>query len=128
MSLSDMASDLDYGAIMSGDEVNDAYHLSPFDGCTGGLVEDLGLSCGPDSSWKETARLHVGCFPRISFGTCDKARSGCRIDGFLFRFAATHFGQEIAGSPLNCLLMTVLTLLLRKSPHNVSHFLLLCFL
>ena len=61
MNLSDMASALDYGAIMSGDDVNDAYHVSPFGGCTGGLVEDFGLTCGPDGHWQETARLHVGC-------------------------------------------------------------------
>ena len=128
MNLLDMAAALDYGAKMSGDDVNDAYHLSPFGGCSGELVEELGLSCGLDGVWKEVLRLHVGCSPRTCLGTCDKARSGCCIDGFLFRFAATHFGQKLAGSPLNCLLMTVLRHLLRRAQKASPGLLLLCFL
>lgn len=128
MNLKDLASALDYGALMSGDDVNDAYHLSPFAGCTGELVEELGLACGLDGVWREAKRLHVGCSPRSCMGMCDKARSGCCIDGHLFRFAATHFGQKLAGSPLNCLLMTVIRHMVRRSASINPAAALLCFL
>ena len=63
MNIKEMVSALDYGAIMSGDDVNDAYHLSPLAGCTGGFETDLALACGPDGWWEEYPRLHVGCSP-----------------------------------------------------------------
>jgi hypothetical protein len=117
MNIKEMVSALDYGAIMSGDDVNDAYHLSPLAGCTGGLKTDLALACGPDGRWEEYSRLHVGCSPRTCLGTCDKARSGCSINGHLFRFAAAHFGQKLAGSPLNCLFLAIIRHLLRRFGH-----------
>lgn len=128
MNLKDMASALDYGAIMSGDDVNDAYHLAPFSGCTGELLYEPGLACDTNGVWKETLRAHVGCSPRSCLGTCDKARSGCCIDGQFFRFAATHFGQKLAGSPLNCLLMAVIRHMVRRSGSLSPSALLLCFL
>lgn len=114
MNLQEMISALDFGAIMCADDVQDAYHLSAFAGCTGELMEDLGLEAGSDGTWRIKRRVYLGCSPRSCFGTCDKARSGCCVEGHVFRFAAAHFGQKLAGSPLNCLLMAVIRHLLRK--------------
>ena len=48
--------------------------------------------------------LYLGCSPRTCLGTCDKARAGVCIDGLLCRFSCAHFGQKLAGVPLNCIL------------------------
>jgi hypothetical protein len=40
-----------------------------------------------------------GCTPSTCRGGCDKNLSGIMIDGFVFRFAACHFGQKTARSP-----------------------------
>ncbi len=46
-----LAAALDLGAIMSDDDVNDVYHLLPFSGCSGELVEEFGLTCRLDGVW-----------------------------------------------------------------------------
>ncbi len=76
--LLDMAAALDYGTVVSGDDVNDAYHLLPFGGCSGKLrlVEELGLTCGFDRVRKEVLRLHVGCSPRTCLAKIVEVESG----------------------------------------------------
>lgn len=128
MNIREMAAGLDYGAIMSGDDVNDAYHLVPFGGCTGELFEDVALACSPEGQWCKTRRLYLGCSPRTCLGTCDKARSGCCIEGHMFRFAAAHFGQKLAGSPLNCLFMAIIRHLVRRFGRLDPDALIMCFL
>jgi hypothetical protein len=49
-------------------------------------------------------------------GLCDKAMSGFCIDGFVGRFAAAHFGQRNAGSPLNALMCAIQRFLARRAP------------
>lgn len=128
MNALEMASALRYGAMACADDAHDAYHLSAFAGCTGKLFVSPGLVCTPDGSWKEEPRLHLGCTPSTCLGACDKARSGCCIDGHYFRFAAAHFGQKLAGSPLNNLFRAIIRYLVRLHMKPEAAFLLLCFL
>ncbi len=90
MNALEMASALRYGAITCADDAHDAYHLSAFAGCTGKLFVSPGLVCTSDGSWKEEPRLHLACTLSTCLGACDKARSGCCIDGHSFRFAAAQ--------------------------------------
>jgi hypothetical protein len=57
--------------------------------------------------------LVMGCDPFSCLGFCDKAMSGFCIDGFIARFAAAHFGQRNAGSPLNALMRCIQRFLAR---------------
>jgi hypothetical protein len=61
-------------------------------------------------------RLHVGCSPESSRGTCDKSANGLETDGCIMRWAVAHFGQKVAGSPLNCLVLCLLRHFARRSP------------
>jgi hypothetical protein len=58
----------------------------------------------------------MGCDPYTCLGFCDKAMSGFCIDGFVGRFAAAHFGQRNAGSPLNALMRCIQRFLARRAP------------
>ncbi len=59
----------------------------------------------------------MGCDPHTCLGFCDKAMSGFCIDGFVGRFAAAHFRQRNAGSPLNALMRAIQRFLARSGPH-----------
>ena len=61
-------------------------------------------------------RLHVGCSPETCQGTCDKSANGLETDGCIMRWAVAHFGQKVAGSPLNCLVLCLLRHLARRNP------------
>ena len=95
------AAGLRYVELMCADDAKDAYHLSAFAGCIGELISDFRWLLLQDGSLEERPAPYLGCSPRTCLGTCDKARSGICLDGFLFRFAAAQFGQKLAGSPLN---------------------------
>ncbi len=43
----------------------------------------------------------------LEYVACDKDLSGIMIDGFVFRFAACHFGQNTSGSPLGSIVRAV---------------------
>ena len=88
-------------------DLEDAYHLSVFAGCGGGLRRTLlPVVTGDGSvSWIE-GRIN-GCDPSSCLGGCDKDLSGISIDGHVFRFAATQFGQKTAGSPLSSLVSCI---------------------
>ena len=128
MNAQEMASALTYGAIACADDAHDAYHLSAFAGCTGKLFVSLGLVCASDGNWKVEPRLHLGCSPYTCLGACDKARSGCCIEGNYFCFAAALFGQKLAGSPLNNLFRAIIRYLVRMHMKPEAAFVLLCFL
>jgi hypothetical protein len=46
------------------------------------------------------------------------AMSGFCIDGFVGRFAAVHFDQRNAGSPLNVLMRCIQRFLARRAPRE----------
>jgi hypothetical protein len=73
MNLQEMISALDFGAIMCADDVQDAYHLSAFAGCTGELMEDLGLEAGSDGTWRIKRRVYLGCSPRLLLSEATKS-------------------------------------------------------
>jgi hypothetical protein len=58
----------------------------------------------------------MGCDVSSCLGLCDKAMRGFCIDGFVGRFAAAHFGQRNAGSPLNVLMRAIQRFLARRAP------------
>ena len=88
-----------------------------FAGCTGQLRWVDMLVFGPDGTLIWQKRLVLGCDPWSCWGFCDKAMSGFCVEGFLMRFAAAHFGQRNAGSPLNAFMRTVLRFLAsRQAP------------
>lgn len=136
----DLAMGLSPKAIVCGSDFADAYHISKFGGCTGELVWTWGVvnvdrvypgdpryptleeaipgpgQDGPGDPIEMLVfgwRLVVGCSPETCMGTCDKAMNGMEFDGCLARWAAAHFGQKPAGSPLNscglCLLRYIAT-------------------
>lgn len=122
------AAGLSYGALMCADDAKDAYHLSAFAGCTGALIEDEGFCLEQDGSWAKRKHYFLGCSPSTCLGTCDKARSGICLDGFLFRFAAAQFGQKLAGSPLNALFFPIIRHLVIRFRGNGPLLGLLCSL
>ena len=61
-------------------------------------------------------RLHVGCWPGSCCRTCDKAYNGMEFDGCIARWAVAHFGQAVAGSPLNCIAMCLLRHMAMRNP------------
>jgi hypothetical protein len=118
-SVSQLAALLDYCDIIFAEDLEDAYHLSIFSGCTGRpfwscvyAVETIDGRNHIVQRW----RLVMGCDPWTCLGLCDKAMSGFCIDGFVGRFAAAHFGQRNAGSPLNAMMRTIQRFLARRGP------------
>jgi hypothetical protein len=113
----DLADKLDWCDIMWGDDWKDAYHLSVLAGCTGELRWESAI-VGVDALGQliEELRLFVGCSPRTCRGACDKCMNGLCLDGFLMRWAVAHFGQKVAGSPLNSILLALLRHLMRLNP------------
>ena len=97
-------SPLNYAAYLASEDGDDAYHSVPLAGCTGRLIEAQELVLQADGRATLQTRLYLGCSPRTCLGTCDKARAGVCIDGLLCRFSCAHFGQKLAGVPLNCIL------------------------
>ena len=101
---------------MFAEDLEDAYHLAAFPDCTG-LLHWAPVFCFlEDGSFDIRWRPHLGCTPLTCLGFCDKAMSGFEVDGFIGRFAAAHFGQRNAGSPLNALLRCILRFLARRGP------------
>jgi hypothetical protein len=95
---------LDSGDILFANDIHDAYHSTPFAGCTGKLHYAWVLTVGPSGSfiWSwDSWHPTIGCTMFICNGCCDKAYNGFSTNGFICRFAATHFGQKNAGAPLN---------------------------
>jgi hypothetical protein len=93
-------------------DISDAYHLSLWAGCGGGLrpvQRPIIVSNGPgqpsEVSWVDA--MVNGCTPSTCRGGCDKDLSGVMIHGFVFRFAACQFGQKTAGSPLGSIVRAV---------------------
>jgi hypothetical protein len=88
-------------------DLADAYHLSVFAGCGGGLrpTRRPVVSGTGEVTWMDG--FVNGCDPSSCLGGCDKDMSGISLDGHVFRFAACQFGQKTAGSPLNSLVMSV---------------------
>ena len=109
-----LAALLDACDIMFAEDLEDAYHLSAFAGCTGRLHWAPVLTFIEDGSMAWRWRLVLGCTPQTCLGFCDKAMSGFEIGGFIGRFAAAHFGQRNAGSPLNALMRSILRFLARR--------------
>jgi hypothetical protein len=65
----------------------------------------------------------MGCDPFTCLGFCNKAMSRICIDGLISRFAAAHFGQCNACSPLNALMRAIQRFLARRGPpppHKVN--------
>ena len=117
LSIAALAALLDECDIIFAEDLVDAYHLSVFAGCTGQLRWVDMLVFGPDGTLIWQRRLVLGCDPWSCWGFCDKAMSGFCVEGFLMRFAAAHFGQRNAGSPLNAFMRTVLRFLAsRQAP------------
>ena len=117
LSIAALAALLDECDIIFAEDLVDAYHLSVFAGCTGRLQWVDMLVFGPDGTLIWQKRLVLGCDPSSCWGWCDKAMSGFCVEGFLMRFAAAHFGQRNAGSPLNAFMRTVLRFLAsRQAP------------
>ena len=117
LSISALAALLDECDILFAEDLIDAYHLSVFAGCTGRLRWVDMLVFGPDGTLIWEKRLVLGCDPSSCWGFCDKAMSGFSVEGFLMRFAAAHFGQRNAGSPLNAFMRTVLRFLASRDTH-----------
>ena len=114
---------LDFGDILFADDMTDAYHSTPFSGCTGELHYAWVLTIGPSGSLIWTWRPTLGCTMFTCDGCCDKACNGFTTDGFVCRFAATHFGQKNAGAPLNTYMRCILRFLAqlgRTSRHSSS--------
>ena len=88
-------------------DLQDAYHLSVFAGCGGELRPCKRPVIQGDGTVSWVDGYIVGCDPASCLGGCDKDMSGLSISGHVFRFAACQFGQKTAGSPLNCLVMSV---------------------
>ena len=88
-------------------DLQDAYHLSVFAGCGGELRPCKRPVPQADGSVSWIDGYIVGCSPDTCLGGCDKDMSGISISGHIFRFAACQFGQKTAGSPLNCLVLSI---------------------
>jgi hypothetical protein len=111
-----LAALLDHCDIMFAEDLEDAYHLCTFSGCTGRPFWSLMLTIDEHGQLVQRWRLTMGCDPFTCLGFCDKAMSGFCIDGFVGRFAAAHFGQRNAGSPLNALMHCIQRALARRAP------------
>ena len=115
-SVSQLAALLDVCDIMFAEDLEDAYHLSIFSGCTGLPFWSCVYTIDENGQIVQQWRLVMGCDPWTCLGLCDKAMSGFCIDGFICRFAAAHFGQRNAGSPLNALMRSIQRFLARRGP------------
>ena len=102
--------------IMFAKDLEDAYHLSIFAGCTGKPFWPRVFTIDEHGQVVQQWRLVMGCDPSTCLGLCDKAMSGFCIDGFVRRFAAAHFWQRNAGSPLNVLMRCIQRFLARRAP------------
>ena len=115
-SVAQLAALLDVCDIMFAEDLEDAYHLSIFSGCTGKPMWSRTFALDEHGQVVERWRLVMGCDVYSCLGLCDKAMSGFCIDGFVGRFAAAHFGQRNAGSPLNVLMRAIQRFLARRAP------------
>ena len=115
-SVSQLAALLDVCDLMFAEDLEDAYHLSIFAGCTGKPFWSCTFTIDEHGAVVRRWRLVMGCDPYTCLGFCDKAMSGFCIDGFVGRFAAAHFGQRNAGSPLNALMRCIQRFLARRAP------------
>jgi hypothetical protein len=115
-SISALAALLDVNDIMFAEDLEDAYHLCIFAGCTGKPMWTCVYTFDENGTVVPRWRLVMGCDPYTCLGFCDKAMSGFCIDGFIGRFAAAHFGQRNAGSPLNSLMRAIQRFLARRGP------------
>ena len=115
-SVAQLAALLDVCDIMFAEDLEDAYHLSIFAGCTGKPFWSRVFTIDEHGQVVQQWRLVMGCDPFTCLGLCDKAMSGFCIDGFVGRFAAAHFGQRNAGSPLNVLMRCIQRFLARRAP------------
>ena len=113
-SVSQLAALLDHCDIMFAEDLEDAYHLSIFSGCTGQPFWSCVFTIDETGAIARRWRLVMGCDVYTCLGLCDKAMSGFCIDGFVGRFAAAHFGQRNAGSPLNALMRAIQRFLARR--------------
>jgi hypothetical protein len=50
----------------------------------------------------------LGCWPGKCGQTCDKSYCAMYTDGCIARWAVAHFGQKLAGCPLNCIALCLL--------------------
>ena len=115
-SVSQLAALLDVCDILFAEDLEDAYHLSIFSGCTGRPFWSRVFAIDERGQVVARWRLVMGCDVFSCLGLCDKAMSGFCIDGFVGRFAAAHFGQRNAGSPLNVLMRCIQRFLARRAP------------
>ncbi len=99
-------------------DLEDAYRLSIFSGCTGRPFWSRVFAIDEHGQVVARWRLVMGCDVFSCLGLCDKAMSGICIDGFVGRFAAAHFGQCNAGSPLNVLMRCIQRFLARHAPQE----------
>ena len=106
-SASDLSAALHFRDFTWSADLEDAYHLSVFAGCGGVLRPCRRPVVAGDGQVTWIDGYVVGCTPDTCLGGCDKDMSGISLHGHLFRFAACQFGQKTAGSPLNCLVMSV---------------------
>ena len=98
------------------EDLEDAYHLSIFAGCTNKPFWSCSFAIDENGRVVRHWRLVMGCYPSTCLGLCDKAMSGFCIDGGVCRFAAAHFGQRNAGSPLNALMRAIQRFRARRTP------------
>ena len=106
-SASDLSAALHFRDFTWSADLEDAYHLSVFAGCGGLLRPCRRPVIAGDGTVSWIDGYVVGCTPDTCLGGCDKDMSGLTMHGHIFRFAACQFGQKTAGSPLNCLVMSV---------------------
>ena len=119
-SASQLAALLDPCDVMFAEDLEDAYHLSIFSGCTGKPFWSYTFAVDVVDGVPQIVqkwRLVMGCDAYSCLGLCDKAMRGFSFDGFVGRFAAAHFGQRNAGSPLNVLMRCIQRFLARRGPN-----------
>ncbi len=68
---------------MFAEDLEDAYHLSIFAGCTGKPLWSCTFTIDEHGEVVRRWRLVMGCDPYTCLGFCDKAMSGFCIDGFV---------------------------------------------
>jgi hypothetical protein len=116
-SVSQLAALLDVCDIMSrfAEDLEDAYHRSIFSGCTRRPFWSRVFTI--DEHGQVVARwlLVMGCDVYSCLGLCDRAMSDFCINCFVGRFAAAHFGQRNASSPLNALMRCIQRFLARRT-------------
>jgi hypothetical protein len=105
---------------MFAEDLEDAYHLSIFWGCTSTGRSFWSRVFTIDEHGQVAARwrLVTGCDVYSCLGLCDTAMSGFCIGGFVGRFAAAHLGQRSAGSPRDALVRGIQRFLARRAPRE----------